>query len=355
MNTKHDPQEYSQAAREFAEKEVSRFHKLYPGLPSDVLDRLRAEVSDRFIAINSYGNNSNGNYFDLPYTAQVTLPKDRPIVAWHTLDKGMKLANDDGRQAVVGETLSVGCSPILYSVGLHGGMRLVDTLLSYGWRDSLCKVSLFGEVEVPTSGLVAATHRRVDEAYPVREIITIYLFDSAMNRLGAVENRLPKAKDVLGNFVSRGCPKGDEERITKLFGTYHLAVERQLLILEQVLLPEIYENGIEGCEESGEWPEIGADDFNTLKEYTSAVFALKTVSAALTSLQCHPTYSQLRPYWCFKELSALRARKALEAVTLPGLYRARYGYVEDFPKNWLGEESKALEAAVKYRPSVDYT
>lgn len=66
-----------------------------------------------------------------------------------------KLRYDDNRPIVVGETLKVGCEPILCKQGLHASKRLIDAL-SYAPGSILCKVKLIrgGFIQAVFSGEV---------------------------------------------------------------------------------------------------------------------------------------------------------------------------------------------------------
>lgn len=334
------------SAKAFAEIEVSALARRHPGLPVGILDDVRREALNRFLAVKCTNPPLSDHYLAGPYTVRATVPEDTPIAAWHTLDDDMRLTHGDDRKVAIGEVIEVDYVPYLRAKGLHGSLRLTETLLAYGWRDRLCRVSLFGDVEFSTCGLVAATHRRIDEAYSIPVILREYLFYSAMGRLDAIGDRFGDARKKFKDFIDSGYPEDRIEQLMRMMRSLESATGRQVSSLEAILLPEVSEVTARWCQDKGDWQVANTRDIDLLKEHMSAMFAFRTACAALSSLPWSYNYSSVQTYRDTKKMPALRSRKLLESTTLPSVYRIRYGCSEDFPEDWLREESEAIKALI---------
>ncbi len=102
---------------------------------------------------------------------------------WHFLpaDKRMRYADD--REVVVGETYSIGESPLLCARGFHGSVRLMDALY-YAPGPVVCRVELGGEI-VEGDNKVVAQSRTVLWMRDISTELHLFACDEAERALNA--------------------------------------------------------------------------------------------------------------------------------------------------------------------------
>ena len=89
----------------------------------------------------------------------VTIPKDKPILAWHFIEKNRLLRYSDNRFVNPGVTYSYEGQPQLCSAGMHASVSLMDAA-RYAPGFTLCRVQLWGKA-VRGDDKLTAQHRHV--------------------------------------------------------------------------------------------------------------------------------------------------------------------------------------------------
>ena len=123
----------------------------------------------------------------------------RRVRAWHFLRDDGRLGYDDGRKAVVGETLSCDGKPDLCEHGMHGSARLIDAL-RYAPGPVLCRVEISGHVIEDDEKLVGR-HRKCLWLRNVERELHLFACDVANEalqaRIDAGENTDPRSHALI--------------------------------------------------------------------------------------------------------------------------------------------------------------
>ena len=99
----------------------------------------------------------------------------KKIVAYHWSRNDDCLGYEDGRQIVLGETLSVSGKPILCEHGLHGSVSIVDAL-SYASGSHLWVVEISGNVQISDDKLCGQNRKALIEYGDLLPIIVEFAF-----------------------------------------------------------------------------------------------------------------------------------------------------------------------------------
>ena len=94
------------------------------------------------------------------------------IEAWHFARADMRLGYGDGREIVVGETLSVDYTPKCCLRGLHGSVKAIDAL-QYAQGPMLCRVVLSGNMD-QQDDKIAAEHRKTLNAFDATALLLAF-------------------------------------------------------------------------------------------------------------------------------------------------------------------------------------
>jgi hypothetical protein len=129
--------------------------------------------------------------------------------AWHFIGEDKKLRYNDGREAVVGGTLTVDASKLkLCEFGLHASVDIMHAL-SYAPGTVLCEVELSGTV-IKGDDKVCASERKVLWMKDIRKELILFACDCAERRLDKFEEKFPedkrprKAIEATREYVKKG-------------------------------------------------------------------------------------------------------------------------------------------------------
>jgi len=137
------------------------------------------------------------------------------ILAWHfaTLNNDGKpiLGYGDGREIVVGETLTVDCEPLLCEAGLHASEHAIDALY-YAPSFILCRVEVGGVIKRDRDELVG-TSRKCLSIHDVKQPLLFWVCDFAEGalRTADVKDKQPyamldvKRKWIRGEVSTEEC------------------------------------------------------------------------------------------------------------------------------------------------------
>ena len=113
----------------------------------------------------------------------------KTVKAYHFCSADMALGYADGREIVVGETLTVDCEPKLCEQGLHASEDILDAL-SYSAGPMLCEVEIGGKIVRGDDKLVGQS-RKCLSALDCTETLQHWACDVAEHVLPIFEEECP--------------------------------------------------------------------------------------------------------------------------------------------------------------------
>jgi hypothetical protein len=135
---------------------------------------------------------------------------------WHWLPEDMKLRYDDGRKAEVGKTLISNGKPAICSSGLHASENVADAA-SFGLGTVLCRVQVWGQLDLSEKNKFCGSHRKVLWAKKLTFTDFSHLFLSVMAPPsgGAIRRTAFSGNRAILNELSSLCQGSLKDKTAK--------------------------------------------------------------------------------------------------------------------------------------------